>query len=79
MNRRDFFKKVANKTLPIFVMSIMGDVLINKVSAKSTTCSENCVGGCSEGCYGTCAGYCKGGCKGSCKNSCEGSSAVCTY
>lgn len=76
MNRRVFFKRAAEKALPIMTMALITS--LNITSAHATTgCNENCVGSCSGACYTGCTGYCKGECKGSCKGYCSGSSAVC--
>lgn len=76
MNRRVFFKRAAEKALPIMTMALITSLNITSAHA-ATDCNENCVGFCSGSCYGTCKGYCKGECTGSCKGSCSGSSAVC--
>lgn len=78
MNRRVFFKRAAEKALPIMTMALITSLSITSAYA-TTGCNENCVGGCTNSCYGNCHGYCKGSCKGSCKGACTGSSAVCEY
>lgn len=78
MNRRVFFKRAAEKALPIMTMALITSLSITSAYA-TTGCNENCVGACKNSCYGYCSGYCKGGCTGSCKGKCSGSSAVCEY
>lgn len=78
MNRRGFFKKAAEKALPIMAAAVISS--LNVIPAHAANgCSENCVGACTSSCYGDCEGYCKGSCEGSCKGSCTGSSAVCSF
>ena len=58
MNRRVFFKRAAEKALPIMTMALITSLSITSAYA-TTGCNENCVGGCTYCCYGNCVGYCK--------------------
>ena len=78
MNRRSFFKKAAEKAMPIMAVAVISSLNVIPANAAND-CSENCVGYCTDNCYGSCEGYCKGQCEGSCKGSCVGSSAVCSF
>lgn len=84
--RREFFKEVARKTLPIVGAVVF---LSNPIVAKAVeneplgcqygcagTCYGNCVGTCYTGCYAqcytTCLTTCQDTCKGGCYISCSG-------
>lgn len=64
-SRREFFKKAAQKALPIVAVLAMSS---NPVVAKATEAM-----GCTiDACTATCTGACKGTCRG-CQHSCAGS------
>ena len=76
--RREFFKNVAQKALPMLgAIVLAGSPSIAKaIEEKPMGCGYTCKGECSGGCDGSCqwgcSGTCKGGCEG-CRNSCSGS------
>ncbi|MBO6024473.1 MAG: Cys-Xaa-Xaa-Xaa repeat radical SAM target protein [Bacteroidales bacterium] len=78
-NRRQFFKEVARKSLPILgAVALMSNPMIAKAVGKETTncrnaCADDCAGRCEGSCYSTCKGTCEGSCLKGCKISCYGS------
>ena len=86
--RRDFFKKAAEKTIPMLGILMLTNGLPFLTSCKKEDisgggsyggcdCSGGCTGSCRSGCTGTCstgcAGACGYGCAGSCSGDCDGS------
>lgn len=82
LSRRGFFKKAAEKALPILggIALISLPILPQEVKADcSGLCSSGCtsvctgcVGQCRDGCYNGCTGTCRTGCQGSCESTCSG-------
>lgn len=75
-SRREFFKKAAKKTLPIFGVLLLTSIPVNLTAKKIqvSDCQEMCQFGCRSGCTG-CTGKCLGVCKGcesNCKVTCTG-------
>lgn len=78
ISRRSFFRKAAERSLPI-----LGLVVLSRVPMKAHTlkinemgCNTGCKGGCrtlcEEGCSHNCSGSCKTGCNEHCKTTCKG-------
>ena len=82
INRRDFFKKSVQKTLPILGMVVLGsNVLTSCMKTKTEPINDGSSSGCS-GCQGTCKGSSTGSgssnsCAGTCKGSCKGCTGGC--
>ncbi len=94
-SRREFFKKVVKKTLPIlgtFLLLSVPDVV--KASDNKAyqclctscvgTCEGRCITSCFGGCHVTCLDTCKHNCKERCYTGCKGGcvgtcSASCSY
>lgn len=80
-SRREFFKKVTKKVLPILGALVVSIPIINKTdevrAATNTTgcgehsCTNSCRGGCTS-CSGSCSGTCNGGCLHTCNDRCTG-------
>ena len=80
-SRREFFKKAAKSTLPIFGITILSNIPLVEVSANSISTS-GCFFGCSGGCSGTCEGTCTRACSSNCTTNCatncaDGCSGTC--
>lgn len=70
--RRGFFRKAANKVLPVLLLA---DILSMDVLAKATPqdCEGTCKGSCARTCLTTCGrDPCGHVCKGGCVNTCTG-------
>lgn len=81
-SRRDFFKKAAKATLPIFGVAVLFNFPLHKAMASTecTACEGGCQGSCSGTCSGNCRGECNTSCQGTCSDSCKGDcSNVCKY
>ena len=92
--RREFFKKAAQKVLPMLGAIVVGPSFITstltsceKCDGCESTCSDDCTTGCSGGCSGSCDTTCTGTSKGSttcsycmntCKGDCEGTASGAT-
>lgn len=90
-NRRAFFKKAAQTTLPIIAFAAFGNLLTScKRDEPDHSDPSSCNGSCKGNCYGSCSGSCTGGsnmnsgcgsyncsstCEGSCSNGCLGGCA----
>lgn len=86
-SRREFFKRVAKKVVPVLALTTVALIIPENVEATGCSradcygkcwdaCHLNCSGGCHQNCSsckGTCSGRCQGGCQGSCKSGCDGS------
>lgn len=83
-SRREFFKKAAEKALPVLgAIVVAGSPIIAQAAAKGPMGCEGCTGictGCRGGCTGNCGGCtgctgctsCTGNCYGTCKGGCTG-------
>ena len=82
VSRRSFFRKAAERSLPILGMIVMSHIPIDAhpLNMDVTGCNTGCKGGCKtlceEGCSHNCSGSCKTGCKEHCKNTCKGTSTT---
>lgn len=83
-SRRDFFKKAAQKALPILgavviaSTPIVGRAMTHESHAESS-CYYGCTGDCSSSCSGGCMG-CTGSCTGGCQYNCGSACNVgCSY
>ena len=64
--RRGFFRKTANKVLPVLLLAGIPSM---DVVAKAAP--QNCEGSCKGDCRGTCRGLCAVGCGGACSGTCK--------
>lgn len=76
-SRREFFKSMAKKSLPILgAVALMNVPVISQATASPTICVGDCTGTCTScdggcrGCDNTCVGTCDKGCRGTCEGSC---------
>lgn len=69
-SRREFFKKTAQKALPIIAISVFGSALLSSCD-KDDEPDGGCKG-CSGGCEASCSGSCDDDCSGGCSGLCEG-------
>ena len=65
-NRRSFFKKAAQTTLPIIAFAAFGNLLTSCEKDEPETPDQpndpsSCNGSCKGNCYGSCSGSCTGG------------------
>lgn len=83
LSRRQFFRQVASKALPIMALTAIPSLLKSCViddpvyiedfcSGCTGKCTNSCQGLCVGGCYGSCSGSCSSGCQGACKGTCKG-------
>ncbi len=70
-SRREFFKHVAQRTLPI-----LGAIVVSINPIFSIAEAIDCNGGCYNTCYNGCLGSCKTSCLDTCKNGCRN---TCNY
>lgn len=85
-SRRDFFKKMIKKTLPIIGLLAIPTIQVFSNNIQDNqyckgcwgACQSNCTGSCEGSCSGcgsscstTCSSTCRGACDNTCKNSCE--------
>ena len=76
--RREFFKEVAKKALPILgaVTLISNPVIAKAIESESSDCKYGCTYGCyntcNQSCLGSCKGTCQGACTITCKETCKG-------
>ena len=84
-SRREFFKDVTKKTLPILGAVVLANISLKALADPNANTSSGCNGTCSglcEGCRsceGTCSGLCEGckSCEGTCSGLCEGCHGSC--
>ena len=71
-SRREFFKKVAKKTLPILgAVVLASNPLLGKAAEEAPMgCKYGCTTSCYSGCYNGCHYGCKTGCKHGCSRTC---------
>ena len=73
-NRRQFFKGLAKKVLPILGATLLANSALAKsvmnTPSSCSWCSGTCTGTCDTTCAGTCQYSCQGSCSGYCKYTC---------
>lgn len=73
IHRREFFKRVANKTLPIIAVSIFPCLIsCDKKEIVGQEQQPDDCHDCTGTCYGTCDSSCTGTCQETCDSSCSG-------
>lgn len=79
LNRREFFKKTAKRTLPILGIVALTPLLTGCPDPDEPLTCYDCSNSCEDSCYTTCSTTCEGTSKSSscsgCSNSCSGSCA----
>lgn len=81
VNRRNLFKKIVSKILPVIALSIVPTMSMFSSTPRDckggcqSTCTGMCRVGCTAECNSTCKYRCKYGCGKVCKDMCE---IVCT-
>ena len=75
-SRRDFFKNIAKKVLPMIAVIALGINPIKLKAMQSTDCENSCENTCSKACSNSCTESCTNCCKGQCY-ACTGSCSSC--
>ena len=75
-SRREFFRRVSTKTLPILGAVVLGPAisLTTLTSCGCDGCKEECMDNCEGGCVTSCQGIAKSDSCSNCASSCSGSS-----
>lgn len=74
-SRRQFFKKTAEKALPILGIALFGSALLTSCEkdepssggGSSSGCGNSCSGSCDDSCSGNCESDCAWGCSYDCR------------
>ena len=69
-SRRDFFRKSANRVLPVLLLASIPAIDV-VAKAAPQDCEGSCKGDCRGTCRGTCRGLCAVGCGGACSGTCK--------
>lgn len=73
-SRREFFKKTAQKALPILGIALFGTSILTSCEKDepddgggSSGCGNSCSGSCDDSCSGNCESDCAWGCSYDCR------------
>lgn len=82
VSRREFFRKIAQSTLPVIGAILVSNLPMTIKAMESheassyqvclNNCLDSCIGDCSGRCKTTCSGYCSRECADFCISSCSG-------
>lgn len=70
INRREFFRKGINKSLPILTAIVFSNIPIKAGTSSSGCLYNSCAASCSGSCRYSCSSNCKGGCETTCRGAC---------